>query len=447
MKDVLISFALGLIINSSQAQNIPDVGKPCPDFVLNNVTHYPKKKVTLKDFSGQWLFLDFWFTGCSSCIKSFPKISELQKSVKGKAQFILIGHNGIRNSGGGRNIEAMFEKLRIKQNLNIAAAYDSTLAKSWGVESMPHIVIVDPLGIVRYITDGFDMTIEKIQGIVNGEAIALSEKEKVYPEFVSNLIDIEGKFFSKATILNHSILLKWNGERGNPGYDIGEYATFPIREKEKGFKYAKVSLEWLYSNAFLAKSSAILKFWGEPLYNKVYPFPVYELKDSSAFQYDFNDNRGFYNYSLTIPPAKATKENLMKYMQQDLERTFGYNAFVEEREMPVWKLVAKPGAEAKVKTNGGPRYYQGADGTPIAAGFAVRNVSLKDYLMYLCFYLNEKEKHPFIEATGIKSNIDLTIDADLTDLNDVKRELQKHGLDLVLGTKKMKVLVIRDPKN
>jgi hypothetical protein len=38
----------------------PEVGKPCPDFTLNNVAYYSKKKVSLNDFKGKWLILDFW---------------------------------------------------------------------------------------------------------------------------------------------------------------------------------------------------------------------------------------------------------------------------------------------------------------------------------------------------------------------------------------------------
>ncbi|MEI9809770.1 MAG: hypothetical protein WDO16_18945 [Bacteroidota bacterium] len=41
----------------------------------------------------------------------------------------------------------------------------------------------------------------------------------------------------------------------------------------------------------------------------------------------------------------------------------------------------------------------------------------------------------------------LLLKLNMTDINDVRKELQKQGLDLVEGEKEMKVLVIRDPKN
>lgn len=51
---------------------------------------------------------------------------------------------------------------------------------------------------------------------------------------------------------------------------------------------------------------------------------------------------------------------------------------------------------------------------------------------------------PFIDKTGIEGNIDFELDAVFTDMKDVKRGLQKIGLDLVPGVKEMKVVVIRD---
>jgi hypothetical protein len=51
-----------------------------------------------------------------------------------------------------------------------------------------------------------------------------------------------------------------------------------------------------------------------------------------------------------------------------------------------------------------------------------------------------------IEEAGNKDNFDLTLDADMTDINDVRRALQLQGMDLVKGQKEMKVIVIRDSK-
>src|SRR6186997_2923804 len=40
---------------------VPVVGEAMPEFLLRNVEYYSKSEVTLDDFKGKWLMLDFWY--------------------------------------------------------------------------------------------------------------------------------------------------------------------------------------------------------------------------------------------------------------------------------------------------------------------------------------------------------------------------------------------------
>src|SRR5438309_1226849 len=107
--------ALGLIQSVALAQpktsgddfNYPEIGKPCPDFTLNEIYNYPKSKASLQDFKGKWLILDFWSRGCTACIQSFPKLNELTKEFKDKVQIVLVGVDD-------KLIRKMYEKFRQK---------------------------------------------------------------------------------------------------------------------------------------------------------------------------------------------------------------------------------------------------------------------------------------------------------------------------------------------
>src|SRR5690349_12371239 len=98
------------------SENKPELGKLLPPFSLNDITHFKIKEATLDDFKGQWLFMDFWFLGCTNCIKSFPKINLLQKHFWGKVQFLLVGTNDRKFNS---DIKVVYEKFRQKQELNI----------------------------------------------------------------------------------------------------------------------------------------------------------------------------------------------------------------------------------------------------------------------------------------------------------------------------------------
>src|SRR5687768_11904824 len=93
----------------------PEIGKPLPDFKLENVTHYKKKKASLNDFKGKWLFLDFWFTGCSACIKSLPKVNAIQNELKDQLTWVMIGENDRKHNKG---IEVLYERHAQKQKLS-----------------------------------------------------------------------------------------------------------------------------------------------------------------------------------------------------------------------------------------------------------------------------------------------------------------------------------------
>jgi hypothetical protein len=53
-------------LSSAKGQNVdyPEIGKPCPEFRLNNVYYFKKAYVTNNDFKGKWLVLDLFSTGC-----------------------------------------------------------------------------------------------------------------------------------------------------------------------------------------------------------------------------------------------------------------------------------------------------------------------------------------------------------------------------------------------
>jgi len=128
----------------------------------------------------------------------------------------------------------------------------------------------------------------------------------------------------------------------------------------------------------------------------------------------------------------------MQTMQTELETIFGYTAKIEMRPMPVWRLIALPGAAAKLATKGGIPQSSGD-----AVGFKMSNINPKSLLDFVTRYL-QVDMVPFFDETGIKDNIDITVDALMTDPADIRRALNDYNLDLILDKKEMLVIVIKD---
>lgn len=408
----------------------PQLGAKIPEFLLSPVKYYRTTSVSNEQLKGSWYVLDFWFSACAPCIQSFPKVNEFHKAFKDRLTWIMVGLNHKKY----KNAEAFYERIRQKQNLEMPVVFDSLLAARWEIHAMPHLIIVDPAGIVRHITSGQDLTKEKIASMLDEKPVIISRKDKIAPEFNASTLDEK-----PSSILYRSLITRWNGERQYGGYDIDYYVDQKVYLHES-YNFAMVPLFALYNYAYFGRWD--WDFRHKEYYAKIYPFPILETKDSLLFKFDYNLNpgAGTYNYNLTIPPEDVSKSTIMQYMQEDLRRYFKFEVAIENRLMPVWQLVADPKVPDKLITKGGEQFL--TPGTT-AAGFSVRNFPAEKLLPVLSFYISDGQP-PFIDASGIAGRIDFSIDADLTNIGAIKKALQEQGLDLIRSTKQMKVMVIRD---
>lgn len=97
-----------------------EVGKPCPDVQFNDVQYYKNKQVSVGDFKGKCLVLDFFSRGCVACFQSLAKMNDLRKEFKDKMEVVLVAHTdeATRNA---------YERFRKKQNLDLPVAVHSSV--------------------------------------------------------------------------------------------------------------------------------------------------------------------------------------------------------------------------------------------------------------------------------------------------------------------------------
>jgi uncharacterized protein (TIGR03435 family) len=417
----------------AQANNIPVVGQPLPPFNLTNVTQYKKKSVSNQDFLGKWLILDFWYMGCTACFNIMPVVNDLHKQFNRDVTFLMVGVNDKKN---GYGIEQLYDKFRTKRSLQQPSAFDSVLVRQWGYSTLPTFVIVDPAGIVKAISPGTDLSAKKIQELLKGNHVQFDPFPEA--ERTPNVLSQTQIVAERKSIIAYSNISVWNNEPVNGGMDMDRWIAAPQKYHHAGYRFMGVQLRWLFNFAYRGKS-----YWPmEDIRSQnIYTIPVLEVTNPSAWADSVR-----YNYNLVLPPESISKEKLMQTMQDDLIRAFGQVAVIETRTLPVWKLIAKPEAVRKLQTKGGQERYA-SSGSHIM-GFTFKNWPKEFLLPSISFYLKDVQTIPFIDATGLDSNFDLSINADMTDFNDVKKSIRKQGLDLVEGTHQFQVLVIRDiPKS
>lgn len=142
------SYTKAYKFREQQKEELIKVGVIAPDFQLRmfpSDTH-----VSLSNFKGQVVLLNFWIYHCGACIASVPKLSALQTKYKDK-NFKLITVN-IYDS---RNLIDQFIKTNKSE---FPIAYNGeTVAKQFGVFSYPTAILLDKEGKVIF-SGTFDQT-------------------------------------------------------------------------------------------------------------------------------------------------------------------------------------------------------------------------------------------------------------------------------------------------
>lgn len=442
MMRVIVIIASLLIAVAGQAQRKtlapPHIGKPFLDFELDSVDNYTKKSVSYQDLKGKWIFLDFWGENCSGCVKSLPKVNELQRKYYKKIQFVLVA----QTVNGAKSTILLFNRLRDKFNFITPVSYDQNFVDRVRPDGLPTTVVINPEGMVEAITRYIDE--DAVKDFISGKkpqlerAYLLSEynPSKVYDRNIPLLLNNNGG--EEANYVYRSLITKW----------LPSMPTSDILIRRNRLEFFAGSLTDLYRFAYFG-----VNYWAPRdtlFFNKYYRTPILELKDSSLFQSDYRIGKNMFCYSVSFANdvitgnvsnsmSIADKPRLKKTMQQDLENYFGFKATIEKRMVPILKLVATNEAVVKLKTKGGIYSYgQNIGNKAINA----TNISLEELIGLARQSIGFPSDRSIIDYTGISDKIDIKIDAIYFD--DWLKELHKQGLDLVSGEKEMYVLVIRD---
>ncbi|UJP64883.1 TlpA family protein disulfide reductase [Mongoliitalea daihaiensis] len=436
MKVKIYSFMLMILFLMSQkgfAQTSTDfqeikpleVGDFLPDILLENLLFNDVATVQTADFKGSYLILDFWATWCAPCIASFPKTAELNKIYEGKLKILPVTYQS------KDEVEKLFSRTQKLRDLKIPMVYnDNILRVLFPHQTLPHYVWIGPDGKIIASTYGNDITEEKIEQVINGQATVLgSKRDKIIDVDPYKPLLAGNPNFGNTPIYYQSALT--GPIDGFPGkYDL-------IRDDQKRIK------KFLFTNTSIKHLMRIGFSDGKNIFhNKLIEIDVQDPEKvttkKTGEEYKIWKQQGnSFCFELIVPDIP--EEQKWALLKSELIKLFPqYLISVEERNSPTLALKSL-GDPSHLKSKGGPSKYafSGISGE-------LQNTTLEMLVVHLNSMYLQRDHRLILNKTGIDFPVDLSIEANLRSVEDLQKALAAYNLVLEEELNPVSKLVIRD---
>ena len=143
----MISTALALLL-IAQLSFAAKVGDSAPSFRARTLDG--SQTVSNEDLKGKVIFVDFWASWCTPCLKSLPEFEQLQTSFSGRGDVVVLAINLDENP---KDATKFIQGLDV--TYKILADKDGSIPESFGVSTMPSSFIIDKEGVIRYVHKGY----------------------------------------------------------------------------------------------------------------------------------------------------------------------------------------------------------------------------------------------------------------------------------------------------
>jgi peroxiredoxin len=115
------------------------IGTAAPDFTVKDAD----RTVTLSQFKGQIVVLNFWATWCPPCIEEMPSLVQMQQRMKSKGVTVLAVSVDVD--------EGSYRRFLRDHNVNLLSVRDPDQKSNalYGTFKYPETYVIDRSGVVR----------------------------------------------------------------------------------------------------------------------------------------------------------------------------------------------------------------------------------------------------------------------------------------------------------
>jgi len=143
---LLVTIAASFLSAPGPVDAAPRPGQPVPNFKVISTTG---QTISMENYHGHVLILDFFATWCQPCRQSIPHLVELNRKY-GKQGLQILGLSV--DEDGERVVKTFTEEFRV--NYPLALTGDATTV-DFGIRSVPIMYLVDKKGKIIDIYRGY----------------------------------------------------------------------------------------------------------------------------------------------------------------------------------------------------------------------------------------------------------------------------------------------------
>lgn len=452
---IYLSFVLFLFILPTFAQGLK-VGQPMPEIKFTKLINTEQQELSLSSLKGKNVILYTWAVYCAPCIEKFPMLNKLRDENRDNLEIILLSGDEYN-----RVVRIFDNQQSIGKNITLTQAVLSkedwkllALSKEDGFGGS---IWIDQEGVYQGAAEIDDENVAHF--IHYGKPKAL--KFYNYAKAVKNFVPVDDTKRQE----NFTALKTYNNDRPllfaqegtnirsgsiftayNPNYPDRRPIVVVMKEgKPIGLRMVNVPHSTTYEKANIVA------------YDVDEETRVLKSKKSRKSKFSFNNPRMRKAMSSTrlnrdsllytkgicyelILPANVTTDipTLLTYMRNDLDRYFGFSSTIEYQK-----------CLSLVRTGDNDNQTVSSQSITEQDNYSVtiRNGSI-DYLTTAIYYylkLSKDHSYPYVfNHTGIEYNVDVELVADMTDLQSIRKALQKFGLDLIETDAIGEVCIIKD---
>ncbi len=142
-----VALLLTCAVATARAEDLA-IGRPAPDF---RATTFDGREVTLADFKGQVVIINFWATWCGPCKEELPLLNRYYQAVQQHGYGLRILAITTEDSLPAATLRPLAEKVSFDMARYFHGPYGT-------LKAVPTNYVIDRNGILRYAkADAFDL--------------------------------------------------------------------------------------------------------------------------------------------------------------------------------------------------------------------------------------------------------------------------------------------------